>query len=386
MNTITIKNQTLSYLGDASMLLCPMTSFLCSHRVLEGVADAIRQWVNGLDSANTCVVCGNLTGEERLVRRLLVERGIPVVLALANAIPDDISTLRLSSQEITAMQSGHMVIVSPVTDADVKDPSGKTSAARNLLMIAIATHIVVGFMTENGNLARQLLGVRNVTVLQSEGQNEVRETDVQRVKSNANRMGWTIYKRLKEGRLLLASDSSEEDISESSAEELMPWESASKANPVSSVEMRQLLAQYLKLADIEKPSLLHSLVLFQVVKYYSNFADFNFTAFFRLWGPENLRQEDWKATKINEIWLPSLADRVMSRLFKAMPSRFHEPINKDELFDPQIAHTLLDEALQRAKKPNKRLLQRALNLAYFERNSEAIAKYRELLGKDAPQQ
>ena len=386
MNTITIKNQTLSYLGDASMLLCPMTSFLCSHRVPEGVADAIRQWVNGLDSANTCVVCGNLTGEERLVRRLLIERGIPVVLALANAIPDDISTLRLSSQEITAMQSGHMVIVSPVTDADVKDPSGKTSAARNLLMIAVATHIVVGFMTENGNLARQLLGVRNVTVLQSEGQNEVRETDVQRVKSNANRMGWTIYKRLKEGRPLKASDSSEEDISESSTEELMPWESASKANPVSSVEMRQLLAQYLKLADIEKPSLLHSLVLFQVVKYYSNFADFNFTAFFRLWGPENLRQEDWKATKINEIWLPSLADRVMSRLFKAMPSRFHEPINKDEQFDPQIAHTLLDEALQRAKKPNKRLLQRALNLAYFERNSEAIAKYRELLGKDAPQQ
>ncbi len=386
MNTITIKNQTLSYLGDASMLLCPMTSFLCSHRVPEGVADAIRQWVNGLDSANTCVVCGNLTGEERLVRRLLVERGIPVVLALANAIPDDILTLRLSSQEITAMQSGHMVIVSPVTDADVKDPSGKTSAARNLLMIAIATHIVVGFMTENGNLARQLLGVRNVTVLQSEGQNEVRETDVQRVKSNANRMGWTIYKRLKEGRPLKASDSSEEDISESSTEELMPWESASKANPVSSVEMRQLLAQYLKLADIEKPSLLHSLVLFQVVKYYSNFADFNFTAFFRLWGPENLRQEDWKATKINEIWLPSLADRVMSRLFKAMPSRFHEPINKDEQFDPQIAHTLLDEALQWAKKPNKRLLQRALNLAYFERNSEAIAKYRELLGKDAPKQ
>ena len=386
MNTITIKSQTLSYLGDASMLLCPMTTFLCSHRVPEGVADAIRRWVNGLDSANTCVVCGSLTGEERLVRRLLVERGIPVVLALANAIPDDISALRLSTQEMTAMQSGHMVIISPITDADVKDPSGKTSAARNLLMIAIATHIVVGFMTENGNLARQLLGVRNVTVLQSEGQNEVRETDAQKVKSNANRMGWTIYKRLKEGRTLITSDSTDEDLSESSTEELMPWESASKANPVSSLEMRQILAQYLKLVDIEKPSLLHSLVLFQVVKYYSNFADFNFTAFFRLWGPENLRQEDWKATKINEIWLPSLADRVMSRLFKAMPSRFHEPINRDEQFDPQIAHTLLDEALQHSKKSNKRLLQRALNLAYFERDSEAIAKYRELLGKDEPQQ
>ena len=102
MNTITIKNQTLSYLGDASMLLCPMTSFLCSHRVPEGVDDAIRQWVNGLDSANTCVVCGNLTREERLIRRLLIERGIPVVLALANAIPDDISELKLTAQETAA--------------------------------------------------------------------------------------------------------------------------------------------------------------------------------------------------------------------------------------------------------------------------------------------
>ncbi len=385
MNTIIIKNQTLSYLGDASILLCPLTTFLCSHRVPEGVVDAIRQWVNGLDSANTCVVCGNLTGEERLMCRLLVERGIPVVLSLANAIPDDISELKLSSQEMTAVQTGRMVVVSPVTDATIKCPSGKTSAARNLLMIAIATHIVVGFMTENGNLARQLLGIRNVSVLHFEGQNEVRETDTQKVRDNANRMGWTIYKRLKEGCPLVTADSSDEDASDSSVEDLMPWESASKVEPVSSLEMRRLLAQYLKLNDIEKPSLLHSLVMFQVVKYYSNFPDFNFTAFFRLWGPGNLRQEDWKATKINDIWLPSLADRVICRLFKAMPSRFHEPINREEQFDPLLAHTLIDEALQRTKKPNKRLLQRALNLAYFEHNSEAISKYRELLGKDAPQ-
>lgn len=403
MFTITIKNRTLSYMGDASMLLSPMTAFLCSHRVPEGVSNAIRRWIDGLDFANTCVICGNLTGEERLACRLLIERGIPVVLALANAIPDNIEELRLTQQEMTAMQSGHMVIVSPITDETVKDASGKTSAARNQLMIAIAEHIVVGYMAENGNLARQLLGIKNVSVLQNEVLNEVIETDAQKAKNNAIRMGWAIYKRLKEGRSFIdannetvggfngsASDTLDEPsmntASSSLVEELMPWESATKVNPVSSLEMRQLLAQYLNLSDIEKPSLLHSLVLFQVVKYYSNLTDFNFTTFFSLWGPENLRKEDWKATKVNEIWLPSLAERVMSRLFKAMPSKFHEPINKDEKFDPQIAHSLLDEALQLAKKPNKRLYQRALNLAYFERNSEAIAKYRELLGKDSLQQ
>ena len=73
----------------------------------------------------------------------------------------------------------------------------------------------------------------------------------------------------------------------------------------------------------------------------------------------------------------------MSRLFKALPSKFHEPVNIDERFDPQLAHALLDEALQRARKPNKRLYQRALNLAYFEHDSEAITRYRELLAKDA---
>jgi len=41
--------------------------------------------------------------------------------------------------------------------------------------------------------------------------------------------------------------------------------------------------------------------------------------------------------------------------------------------------------MQHAKKPNRRLYQRALNLAYFEHDSEAIAKYRALLDKDASQ-
>lgn len=289
------------------------------------------------------------------------------------------------------MNSGRMVVISPITDATIKAASGKTSAARNLLMIAIAEHVVVGFMSENGNLARQLLGAANVEVLQEMGQDEVRETDAQKAQHNANQMGWTIYKKLKEGRPAAVVEDDDTDASEegngaptatSAGEELMPWEDRAASNPISSLEMRQLLAQYLKLSEMEKPSLLHSLVLFLVVKYYSRFSDFNFTAFFRLWGPENLRHEDWKATKVNEIWLPSLADRVMARLFKAMPSKFRTPINPDEKFDPQLAHVLLDQALQRSRKPNKRLYQRALNLAYIEHNSELIAKYRELLGKD----
>jgi len=343
----------MSYAGDASMLLCPLTTFLCSHRVPDGVPVAIHRWVLSLNAADSCVVCGNLSSQERFTLRLLVERGIPVVLALAQALPADLSALKFTAAEESAFHAGRLVVVSPILDATITEATGKTSAARNRLMIGLATQIVVGFMSENGNLATQLLGRTNVTVLKQDGQEQVQETDAQKLQYQANQMGWAIYHRLKEG-----------DVT-----------------TLPSVEMRQLLVQYLKLDAIPRPSLLHSLLLFQVVKQYSSVNDFDFAKFFRMWGSENLRPEDWKSTKINGTWMPSLAERVISRLFKQLPSRFKQPVNPNEAFDPQLAHALLDVALSRTAKPNQRLLKRALNLAYFEHNSQAIAHFSAMLGK-----
>lgn len=377
INTITLKTQTLSYYGDASMLLCPMTAYLCSHRVPEGMQVVVRQWVEGLDAANTCVVCGNLTANERFACRLLIERGIPVVLALSRVVPDNLADLRLTPEMQNALQRGMMVIVSPVLDGTEKDTTAQTAAARNRLMISIAENIVVGFMAENGNLARQLLGLKNVTVLKTDGQPAPREDEAQRRQHEATQMGWAIYKKLKGSR---PQDIEMDKLPGS--EESMPWETP--IAPVTSLEMRRLLAQYLKIEGIEKPSLLHSLILFQVMKYYAKFSDFNFTSFFRMWGIHNLRPEDWRSTKVNDKWLPSLTERVMARLMKAMPSKFQSPINPEEQFDTQLMHQMLDEAMNRSSKPNKRLLQRALSLAYFEHDSQAIEKYRKLLGKDAP--
>lgn len=351
MNTLTLNNQTLSYEGDASMLLCPLTTFLCSHRVPDGVPAAIHQWVMRLNTADSCVICGNLSGQERYALRLLVERGIPVVLALAQSIPANLADLKLAAAEVAAHQSGRLLIVSPIVDDSVPEATGKSSAARNRLMIDLSTHIVVGFMTDNGNLAAQLLGRDDVEVLQVSGQEQVQETDEQRRQYQSTQMGWAIYRRLKEGN----------------------------ATALPSTEMRQLLMQYLKLEDLQRPSMLHSLLLFVVVRQYGAVNDFNFTKFFEMWGPQNLRPDDWKATKINGKWLPSLAERVMARLFKQLPSRFHALVNPAEAFDPAIAHAVLDVALNRNNAPNERLLKRALNLAYYEHNSEAINYYKSRL-------
>lgn len=362
MFTLVLQNQPLAYSGDASLLLCPLTTFLCSHRVPDGLAAAIRNWVERLDAANTCVVCGDLTADERYTLDLLAQRGVPSVLALARSIPESIGQLHLSPAVQTAFEEGRLVIISPVTDVAVTDTSGKTSAARNRLMINIAQQIVVGYMTENGNLASQLLGRQNVMVLKDDVQVHLPQTDAQRIQHQQTQMGWAIFRQLKEGS---------------------PEDSA----PLTSLQMRQLLNQYLKLDAVERPSLLHSLILFQVVSRYGKLPDFDFTAFLRLWDVQNLRIEDWRSTKVGEKWMPSLAERVMSRLFQVLPSRFHPVINASERFDPALAHALLDAAFAKEEaksqrpnyKANLRLYRRALSLAYFEHDSEKIEYYKKMI-------
>ena len=356
MPTITIHNQTLCYLGDASMLLCPMTAFFCSQHTPADTEAIVNRWVTSLDTADTCVVCGTMTLIERTVLRMLVDRGIPVALALPHYIDEAAALQMLSSWTRKAYDEGRLVFISPVEDPSVKAATAKTAAQRNLMMIALAENIVVGYMTENGNLMRQLLGHTNVTVLSDVTRNAAQpETDAQRAAYNATQMGWAIYRQLKGERLL------------------------------TSVEMRGLLLKYLKLEGVARPSLLHSLILFQVLNRYKGLTDFDFTTFFRMWGPDNLRPEDWQRQKYDGHWLPSLSERVLARLFCALPSKFRKCINEHERFDAPLVHQLLYQAIERSRKPSKVLCSRALRLAYYEHDSAAIERWRAQVVQTAPQ-
>lgn len=345
METTTCNGQTFAYQGNLQILQQPATAFLSSMKSPDEAAEAAVQWLR--ETAPACLVCGILSAIERRVLREAVMHNIPSVMALATPIPDDLARLHLDYSIREAVHNGRLLVVAPLAEGEGGKVSGKSSAQRNELMIALAREVVVAYMTENGHLARQLLRHPAVRVLVHG--DVPAQTDDPQAQNNATQMGWAIYNKLKAGDL-------------------------------ASVEMRQLLNQYLHL-PAEKPSMLHSLVLFVVLKHYAGYADFNFTAFFKLWGKENLRAEDWKSEKVDGKWLPSLTERVLARLFKALPSKFRQPLNPAEKFDPELAHFLLDKSLARVPK-NKRNLQRALNLAYFEQDSRAIAKYRQLLGKE----
>lgn len=87
-------------------------------------------------------------------------------------------------------------------------------------------------------------------------------------------------------------------------------------------DMNQLLNTYLGL-HCERPSLLHSAVLFVVLKYAKTHDDFDFNGFFTSWNPENLREEDWKGKTTTDTdgkkhEYKSLAEECADLCYKAV--------------------------------------------------------------------
>lgn len=322
-----------AYRGDITLLQNNTIAFLCSHTSPVGTRERVVQWINQLPQ-DSVVLCGNLTGMEQMVLKQLVEKGIRVVLVLATAMEDK--------------EYGVPLVITPIAYVEVNKPTGRSSALRNELMISHANRIVVGFMAENGNLARQLLSVKDLNILMTGQKTEVQDDGS--LRRNAEQMGWAIFTQLKQGNL-------------------------------ASVDMRRLLVRYLRL-EIERPSMLHSMLLFTVLKSYAGYADFNFTSFFEMWGgAASFRPEDWKGAKLdNGKFRMSLAEKTLGRLMKAVPSKFNHAICGEEQFNPSLAHALLDPML-RSKPQNKRYLSWALKLAFFDRDRAAIDKYKSLLGK-----
>lgn len=282
----------ITTLGNDDLLLKNTVSFLCSHKVPDDTFNAIRKWIDGLNPQDDCVICGCLAGIEKYTLKYLIQKKIPVILALAENLPDDVSEISKRLNDIVlseSMGNGRLLIVSCISDKEVTNASAKSAELRNKMMMELGKHLVIGYASPNGNLARQLLIKKDVTYLVSGDTNETRdfpETSTKDEHDKKVNMGWGIYEALKDNYATLGS-----------------------------LEARKLLNQYLKLG-INEPSRLHSLILLLVIKNLDVYPDFKFTPFFKLWGPDNFQEEDWKAHKVNEHWIPSLAERATGKLFR----------------------------------------------------------------------
>lgn len=98
---------------------------------------------------------------------------------------------------------------------------------------------------------------------------------------------------------------------------------------IDSVEVRRILARYLKLQN-PRPSLLHSLILQLALVYAKDHGDFVFYRFFQMWGPLNLRKEDYMNVIKGDVKYPALVRRIIAQIYaggaQLTPTELHEQL------------------------------------------------------------
>lgn len=135
---------------------------------------------------------------------------------------------------------------------------------------------------------------------------------------------------------------------------------------------KNLLNQYLKL-ELPRPSILHSLILGEAVKVEKNTPLlFRIRDFVRLWGLENLRDEDWEQFHTTDgKTLPSTVERLISVYAKELET--------DRVESPEEFNELVDKALVKYPKNQNMPSYKAKVLISQGRKSEAMAYYKDLI-------
>ena len=139
-----------------------------------------------------------------------------------------------------------------------------------------------------------------------------------------------------------------------------------------SQKRKVLLNQYLQL-DLPKPSILHSLILGEAIKVEQNTPlQFRIRDFIRIWGLENLREEDWEQYRSEEgNTLPSTVEKLIGVYTKELKT--------DGVESPDDFALLVDKALAKYPKNQNMPYFKAAVLISQGKSHEALTYYKNLI-------
>lgn len=133
-----------------------------------------------------------------------------------------------------------------------------------------------------------------------------------------------------------------------------------------------MLGRYLKL-ELPRPSMLHSLILCEAVKVEQNTPlQFRIRDFMRLWGFDNLREDDWQQYRTDEgNLLPSLVEKLIGV--------YARELKTDKVRASDEFSALVDKALEIYPSNQNMPYFKATVLISQGRKDEAIGYYRDLI-------
>ncbi len=295
----------ISFFGNEQLLERTKTAFVCSHQPPDDIYPVLKQWMNTLQPERDCIVCGTLSGIERLVIRQCVERSIPLIIVLAERMPERIEEVvqKLPHTTLsTMMGEGRLLIMSTNHNNNETEATQDNAEKRNRWMFNSCQNIIAGYIQSGGRLELQLIGIKKVKYI-------LEPKPVTFSAEDAFKRGWNIYHYISKHVLNM-----------------------------SSYEIRAKLLHYLQLG-IPTPSPLHSSIMFLVTKENQHIGkDFNFPAFFEIWGAGNLREDDWKRYKSKKgTYYDSIAEKTL-HLLEMAPKEFQRP---------ELTRLIAKEALRR---------------------------------------
>lgn len=159
IHKMTVQASGMTWLGEMSLLEREKTAFVCSQRTPRNLSEFIRRWAMQLDARRDCIICGNESDMEQMAFSLFLMLRIPTVLLMAESIP---AVLPAPFERAIA---GGRLLVGTHCGHDVNLMTRRTAVDRNALMLGMAQHIVVGYCTPGGEIARSIAGRQNVSFL-----------------------------------------------------------------------------------------------------------------------------------------------------------------------------------------------------------------------------
>lgn len=136
----------LIFKGNTDLLKLPKTAFLCSRKVPASVVLKCYDWAIEQREKGNCVISGFHSQIEKDVLHYLLKGKQPIILALARGLKE-----KLEPEFEKPIDEGRLLIITPF-DKNVKRVTEATAQKRNELMISLADHITIGFVSEGGKL------------------------------------------------------------------------------------------------------------------------------------------------------------------------------------------------------------------------------------------
>jgi len=153
-----IKKVTMKYLGNKDILNGRKTGFLSSQKCTADVVLKSYDWAKQMRTGGKCVITGNHSQIEKDVYEILLKGKQPLILVLARGLQK-----RYDTSVKKAIDEGRLLVISPF-EANINRVTREGALVRNKLIIELADEMMVGYITEGGQLEEILKNKKHLTL------------------------------------------------------------------------------------------------------------------------------------------------------------------------------------------------------------------------------